>query len=85
MCNLAESRIEVYTDFPFFFRKSQPSNNFIHILTRLNEYLDRQGLQQYPVHIKLDTGMHRLGFLPNETDKLNRKLQSYKTMIVQSV
>ncbi len=63
----------------------EPEIYSFHILTRLNEYLDRQGLQQYPVHIKLDTGMHRLGFLPNEINELNTKLQSYKTMIVQSV
>ncbi len=37
------------------------------------------------VHIKLDTGMHRLGFLPEETDKLIEQLQKIKSIYVQSV
>lgn len=27
-------------------------------------------VEKYPVHIKLDTGMHRLGFVPNEIEEL---------------
>jgi alanine racemase len=30
----------------------------------------RHGLIGYPVHIKIDTGMHRLGFMPEEVEKL---------------
>ena len=37
------------------------------------------------VHIKLDTGMHRLGFLPEETDILIERLQKIKSIYVQSV
>ena len=37
------------------------------------------------VHIKLDTGMHRLGFLPEEIDRLIEKLENIKSIYVQSV
>jgi Alr-MurF fusion protein len=34
------------------------------------EAADRYGLIDYPVHIKIDTGMHRLGFMPEEVESL---------------
>lgn len=37
------------------------------------------------VHIKLDTGMHRLGFLPEEIDSLIIRLSGNKAIYVQSV
>jgi alanine racemase len=39
----------------------------------------------YPVHIKIDTGMHRLGFLPEETEKLCNILSRDKKIHVISV
>lgn len=37
---------------------------------------EERGLKDYPVHIKLDTGMHRLGFMTNELDELTALLNS---------
>ncbi len=37
------------------------------------------------VHIKLDTGMHRLGFLPEEIDSLISRLSGNRAIFVQSV
>jgi len=37
------------------------------------------------VHIKLDTGMHRLGFMPGEIEVLVQRLKDMKTIFVQSV
>lgn len=31
--------------------------------------------KNYPIHIKLDTGMHRLGFMPDELDRLRELLE----------
>ena len=41
----------------------------------------------YPIgiHIKLDTGMHRLGFLKDDIDELLHKLKNNKNIIVKSV
>ncbi|MEO7445832.1 MAG: bifunctional UDP-N-acetylmuramoyl-tripeptide:D-alanyl-D-alanine ligase/alanine racemase [Ferruginibacter sp.] len=40
----------------------QPEIYSLYMLEAFSKYLDSQGIQHYPVHIKLDTGMHRLGF-----------------------
>ena len=45
----------------------------------------KHGLLQYPVHIKIDTGMHRLGFMPEEIDALAEKLASQESIKVASV
>lgn len=42
-------------------------------------------LENYPIHIKLDTGMHRLGFEENQLAELARILKSSKSVRVKSV
>jgi alanine racemase len=42
-------------------------------------------VSHYPVHIKLDTGMHRLGFLPHEVDELCHQLQQTQCASVKSI
>ncbi len=37
------------------------------------------------IHIKLDTGMHRLGFLPEEIDELIERLSTLRSVYLQSV
>lgn len=39
----------------------------------------RYGERHFPVHIKLDTGMHRLGFTAEDVDELIAKLADYAT------
>ncbi len=48
-------------------------------------FLDRQGLQQYPVHIKLDTGMHRLGFEEKDIPQLIKLIKGNSSIIIKSV
>lgn len=50
-----------------------------------NHFLDDQGLMNYPVHLKIDTGMHRLGFAENEIDNLCADLGSNSNMFIKSV
>ena len=48
----------------------------------------REGITGWPVHIKLDTGMHRLGFnveQPDETDALIERLLHQQAVIPRSV
>ena len=44
-----------------------------------------QGITGWPVHIKLDTGMHRLGFNMDETDELIDRLTHQQALIPRSV
>ncbi len=42
-------------------------------------------IQAYPIHLKFDTGMHRLGFMPEQTDQLLQTLSAQPEVIVKSV
>ena len=48
-------------------------------------FLNVQGLEAYGIHIKINTGMNRLGFEPADTILLAQKLVSDKRMVVKSV
>lgn len=45
----------------------------------------RMGVTHYPVHIKIDSGMHRLGFQPHEMEQLIAQLQHQNAVTVRSV
>jgi len=47
--------------------------------------LDRSGVGKYPIHLKIDSGMHRLGFMEEEVDELIYKLVKYSNVKVQSI
>jgi Alr-MurF fusion protein len=44
-----------------------------------------KGERQYPVHIKLDSGMHRLGFMPNDAKALTEALANNPYIRVKSI
>ena len=46
---------------------------------------EREGYMHYPVHIKIDTGMSRLGFRPDEMPRLIERLQGQTAVIPRSV
>lgn len=45
----------------------------------------KRGITDYPVHIKFDTGMHRLGFLSEDIDRLCSRLVEVGVVRVRSV
>jgi len=45
----------------------------------------QKNLSHFPIHIKLDTGMHRLGFEDNTVDELIATLKGNSTVKVQSI
>lgn len=47
--------------------------------------LRKRNIKEYPIHLKVDTGMHRFGFMPNEIDRLQEALLTNKEIKVQSV
>lgn len=46
---------------------------------------EKEGVEQYPIHIKFDTGMHRLGFDPKDMPRLAERLVAQKAVRVRSV
>ncbi|MCW3073197.1 MAG: alanine racemase [Flaviaesturariibacter sp.] len=54
------------------------------ILRQFEAYLEGQGLTGYPVHIEIETGMHRLGFAIGEIEELSTMLAASRWIKVQS-
>jgi alanine racemase len=54
-------------------------------LRALCDVLQERGVKEFPVHIKLDTGMHRLGFMTDEMAGLVDFLSGTDTVKVKSV
>ena len=63
----------------------EPGIPNIFTLQALCDELDSRGLKDYPVHIKLDTGMHRLGFMPSEIPALLDFLACHPQVRVKSI
>jgi alanine racemase len=60
----------------------------IYSLPSLDQFLavaSRNGLIGYPVHIKIDSGMHRLGFMPEDIESLIIKIKNQESVRVVSV
>ena len=53
----------------------EPSIPNLETLKALVAVLKERGVKGFPIHIKLDTGMHRLGFMPGELQDLFEYLQ----------
>ena len=55
------------------------------ILSSFEKYLMQCGITNYPVHIKLDTGMRRLGFEQKDMEELCNRLKASAVFKIQSV
>lgn len=51
----------------------------------LHNYLLKEGVEYFPVHIKVNTGMNRLGFEVTDAEEVGKVLAAAKTMFVKSV
>jgi alanine racemase len=63
----------------------QMLDNFIQTLENTRKIYPNLGLNNYPIHIKLDTGMKRLGFELDEIDLLKKRLENLPNITVKSV
>jgi alanine racemase len=63
----------------------EPDIYSFNLLHSFDSFLQNGGLQQYPVHIEIETGMNRLGFAIEETGKLADYLQKTSSLKVQTV
>lgn len=77
--NTGEAAFDVITQYGL-----EPEVYSPEMLRSFLSYLKRNALQQYPVHIKLDTGMHRLGFSPAEMPELERLIGNNPLIKIKS-
>ena len=64
----------------------EPEVYSFRLMDALIQAAEKQGITGWPVHIKLDTGMHRLGFDPEkDMDALIHRLQHQNAIIPRSV
>ena len=64
----------------------EPEVYSFRLMNELIHAAEKQGITGWPVHIKLDTGMHRLGFDPDkDMDELIKRLKAQNAIIPRSV
>lgn len=63
----------------------EPDIFSFHLLEKFGSFLQDAGITSYPVHIEIETGMNRLGFQPDEVDRLIEILGKNQHVRVQSV
>ena len=65
--------------------KLEPEVYNFHLLDALIKAAEKEGITNFPIHVKLDTGMHRLGFGIDEIPLLIRRLKAQNAVIARSV
>jgi alanine racemase len=78
--NPEENGFEMMIDYDL-----EPEIYHFHVLEQFNRKVAATGKEEYPVHIKLDTGMNRLGFKELEVEELIRQLKHARQLKVHSV
>jgi alanine racemase len=64
----------------------EPEVYSFRLMDALIHAAEQQGITGWPVHVKLDTGMHRLGFDPEkDIDKVIQRLRGQNAIIPRSV
>lgn len=62
----------------------EPELFSLHIFSLFEQYLQKQGIVNFPIHIKFNTGMNRLGFEIEQAEELAVKIKSSQCFIVKS-
>ncbi len=63
----------------------QPEIFSFALLKDFTDFLKKSRIENYPVHLKIDTGMHRLGFMENEINELVKQLSGNHYIRIKSV
>lgn len=85
-----KSNILVFNPSLFHFKELieyelEPEVSSIYYLRKLIEFLKIKKIKKYPVHIKLDTGMHRAGIEEKELDSLIDLIHHSEEIKVKSI
>lgn len=63
----------------------EPEVYSFRLLDAMIKETERRGITSYPIHIKIDTGMHRLGFQPSDVPAICARLKEQSGVIARSV
>lgn len=63
----------------------EPEIYSIQSLMEFSDIASKHGIVHYPVHIKIDSGMHRLGFMPEDIPELIARIKTLESIRVISV
>jgi alanine racemase len=63
----------------------EPEIYSIQSLMEFSDIASKHGIVHYPVHIKIDSGMHRLGFMPEDIPELAARIKTLESIRVISV
>lgn len=63
----------------------EPEIYSFRLLDTIIHETERRGITSYPVHIKIDTGMHRLGFQPSDIDDIVCRINNQSGIVVRSL
>ena len=83
--NLLVMNPEVSAFKTLFDYRLEPEVYSFPLLEALIREAEREGITRLPIHIKLDTGMHRLGFAPADVPRLVQRLRRQDAVIPRSV
>lgn len=63
----------------------EPEVYSFRLLDAMIRETERRGITSYPIHIKIDTGMRRLGFRPDDAAEICRRIRQQSGVTVRSV
>lgn len=63
----------------------QPVLYSFDILRQFEQHVNNAGLQNYPVHLEVETGMNRLGFAVNDIESLGQFLKENSLLAIESM
>lgn len=85
-CNIIIMNPEMTAFKTMFDYDLEPEVYSFRLMDALIRAAEKEGITNYPVHIKLDTGMHRLGFDPDkDIDEVIGRLKHQNAIIPRSV
>lgn len=85
-CNIMIMNPEMTAFKTMFDYDLEPEVYSFRLMDALVKAAEKEGITSYPVHIKLDTGMHRLGFDPvKDIDEVISRLKHQNAIIPRSV
>lgn len=67
-----------------FENQLEPEVYNFRMLDALIKETEKRGITSYPIHVKIDTGMHRLGFDPEEIPALCERIKGQCGVIIRS-